>query len=54
MSNVLWQQAGVKIDSRIMKSPVATEDNLLKGAGTQALRNLNLAFGLPETLGIPL
>jgi len=32
---------------------VATEDNLLKGAATQALQNLNLAFGLPETMGIP-
>lgn len=33
---------------------VSTEDNLLKGAATQALQNLNLAFGLPETAGIPL
>lgn len=32
---------------------VATLDNLLKGAATQALQNLNLAFGLPETTGIP-
>lgn len=32
---------------------VSTLDNLLKGAATQALQNLNLAFGLPETLGIP-
>ena len=32
---------------------VATLDNLLKGAATQALQNLNLAFGLPETRGIP-
>jgi N-acetyl-gamma-glutamyl-phosphate reductase common form len=32
---------------------VATEDNLLKGAATQALQNLNLAFGFPETAGIP-
>jgi N-acetyl-gamma-glutamyl-phosphate reductase common form len=31
---------------------VATIDNLLKGAATQALQNLNLAFGLDETLGI--
>ena len=31
---------------------VATEDNLLKGAATQALQNLNLAFGLPEFAGI--
>ena len=32
---------------------VSTIDNLLKGAATQALQNLNLAFGLDETLGIP-
>ena len=31
---------------------VATEDNLLKGAATQAMQNLNLAFGLPEFSGI--
>ncbi len=33
---------------------VATEDNLLKGAATQALQNLNLAFGLDDMTGIPL
>ena len=33
---------------------VSTLDNLLKGAATQALQNLNLAFGYPETQGIPL
>jgi N-acetyl-gamma-glutamyl-phosphate reductase len=32
---------------------VATIDNLLKGAATQALQNLNRAFGLPESAGIP-
>ena len=32
---------------------VATEDNLLKGAATQALQNLNLAFGLDELEGVP-
>ena len=31
---------------------VSVLDNLLKGAATQALQNLNLAFGFPETLGI--
>ena len=31
---------------------VSTLDNLLKGAATQALQNLNRAFGLPETMGI--
>jgi N-acetyl-gamma-glutamyl-phosphate reductase len=33
---------------------VATLDNLLKGAATQALQNLNIAFGLDEFAGIPL
>jgi N-acetyl-gamma-glutamyl-phosphate reductase len=33
---------------------VCVLDNLLKGAATQALQNLNLSFGLPETTGIPL
>ena len=33
---------------------VATEDNLLKGAATQALQNLNLAFGFDEFAGIPM
>lgn len=32
---------------------VSALDNLLKGAATQALQNLNLAFGLPEGTGIP-
>lgn len=31
---------------------VATIDNLLGGAATQAVRNLNLALGLPELTGI--
>ncbi|MEN1960137.1 N-acetyl-gamma-glutamyl-phosphate reductase [Luteimonas sp. MJ246] len=33
---------------------VSTLDNLLKGAATQALQNLNLAFGYEEVLGIPM
>ena len=33
---------------------VAVLDNLLKGAATQAMQNLNLAFGLDELAGIPL
>lgn len=32
---------------------VATLDNLLKGAATQALQNINLALGLDELTGIP-
>lgn len=33
---------------------VSTLDNLLKGAATQAMQNLNLAFGYPEFEGIPI
>jgi N-acetyl-gamma-glutamyl-phosphate reductase len=32
---------------------VATLDNLLKGAATQAMQNLNLAFGFDELMSIP-
>jgi N-acetyl-gamma-glutamyl-phosphate reductase len=32
---------------------VATIDNLLGGAATQALRNLNLALAFPERMGLP-
>jgi len=33
---------------------VATLDNLLKGAATQAIQNLNLAAGFSERLGLPI
>lgn len=32
----------------------AVEDNLVKGAAGQAVQNMNLMFGLPETMGIDL
>ncbi|KAF1702237.1 N-acetyl-gamma-glutamyl-phosphate reductase [Pseudoxanthomonas suwonensis] len=32
---------------------VATLDNLLKGAATQAMQNINIALGLPELASIP-
>ncbi|TCO71891.1 N-acetyl-gamma-glutamyl-phosphate reductase [Chromatocurvus halotolerans] len=31
---------------------MATEDNLVKGASGQAIQNMNILFGLPETLGL--
>ena len=31
---------------------VSTLDNLVKGSSGQAVQNLNLMFGLPETLGL--
>ena len=33
---------------------VSVLDNLLKGAATQAMQNLNLAFGFDEVEGIPM
>jgi N-acetyl-gamma-glutamyl-phosphate reductase len=33
---------------------VSTLDNLLKGAATQAMQNLNIAFGFDELAGIPM
>ena len=32
---------------------VASLDNLLKGAATQAMQNINIALGLPELASIP-
>jgi N-acetyl-gamma-glutamylphosphate reductase len=33
---------------------VATIDNLLKGAATQAVQNMNLSLGLDELSGLPI
>jgi N-acetyl-gamma-glutamyl-phosphate reductase len=33
---------------------VSVIDNLLKGASGQAVQNMNLLFGLPETAGLNL
>ena len=41
----------IALDGRRLVA-VATLDNLLKGAATQAMQNLNLAFGLDELAGI--
>jgi N-acetyl-gamma-glutamyl-phosphate reductase len=43
----------VRIDSRTNKLVVITsEDNLLKGAGGQAVQSMNLVLDLPETTGL--
>ncbi len=34
------------------RSSLAVEDNLVKGAAGQAVQNMNLMFGLPETTGL--
>ena len=44
---------GFQVDDR-HAVVVVTLDNLLKGAASQAVQNLNLALGLPERQGIPL
>jgi len=31
---------------------IAVEDNLVKGAAGQAIQNMNLMFGLQETVGL--
>ncbi|MDC0723093.1 N-acetyl-gamma-glutamyl-phosphate reductase [Nannocystis bainbridge] len=43
---------GLHVDDR-HAVVVVTLDNLLKGAASQALQNLNLALGLPERQGVP-
>ena len=44
---------GTKVDDRTGRVIVlSAEDNLLKGASGQALQNLNIMFGLPETMGL--
>lgn len=47
------QIGGLRVEGRRLVV-VATIDNLLKGAATQALQNLHLGLGLPEFSGIPL
>jgi len=35
-----------------MVTVLVVEDNLVKGAAGQAIQNMNLMFGLPETTGL--
>ncbi len=49
-----WHMGGVQVHSggkRVVV--VGTLDNLLKGAATQCMQNLNLALGYDELAGIP-
>lgn len=41
-------------EARAVVTAVAAIDNLVKGASGQAIQALNVAFGLPETAGLPL
>ncbi len=44
---------GTKVDARTGRLIViSAEDNIIKGASGQALQNLNIMFGLPETMGL--
>ena len=44
-----------KIDPRTKRViMMGAIDNLVKGAAGQAVQNMNLAFGLPETMGLEL
>jgi N-acetyl-gamma-glutamyl-phosphate reductase len=44
---------GVQVDARTGKVVVISViDNLVKGAAGQAVQNMNLALGLPETMGL--
>ncbi|MBQ7792511.1 MAG: N-acetyl-gamma-glutamyl-phosphate reductase, partial [Clostridia bacterium] len=44
---------GLTVDKRLKRVVVvAALDNLNKGAAGQAVQNLNLMFGLPETTGL--
>ena len=53
--SVCFVDINFKIDSRtnriIMMGAI---DNLVKGAAGQAVQNMNLMFGLPETEGLEL
>jgi len=46
---------GFVVDARLKRLIVVScIDNLIKGAAGQAVENMNLMFGLPETSGLPL
>lgn len=46
---------GIKIDKRVGKIKVISViDNLLKGAAGQAVQNMNIMSGFPETCGLNL
>ena len=45
--------AGVRLDARTHTAiAIAAIDNLGRGAAGQAVQNMNLMFGLPETTGL--
>ena len=48
-----WVRIAVQRPQQRHKAVIlVVEDNLVKGASGQAVQNMNIAFGLPETLGL--
>ncbi|MDR0956915.1 MAG: N-acetyl-gamma-glutamyl-phosphate reductase [Endomicrobium sp.] len=51
--NTNYCKIGMKVDNRIKKlTIISVIDNLVKGASGQAIQNMNIIFGLPETTGL--
>jgi N-acetyl-gamma-glutamyl-phosphate reductase len=51
--NTNYCKIGMKVDNRIRKLIIISViDNLVKGASGQAIQNMNIIFGLPETTGL--
>ena len=53
VQNTNFCDIGLKVDPETRRLTVVTaEDNLVKGAAGQAVQNMNLMLGLPETAGL--
>jgi N-acetyl-gamma-glutamyl-phosphate reductase len=51
--NTNYCEIGIKVDKRTNKLIIVSViDNLVKGASGQAVQNMNIMFGLPETAGL--
>ena len=51
--NTNYCEIAVKVDERVNKLIIVSViDNLMKGASGQAVQNMNIMFGLPETSGL--
>lgn len=52
--NTNFCDIGITVDKRTSKCVVTTAiDNIVKGASGQAIQNMNIAFGINETTGLP-
>jgi N-acetyl-gamma-glutamyl-phosphate reductase len=50
-----YADIGLRVDARTGRAIViACTDNLMKGAASQAVQNMNLMFGLDEAMGLDL